>query len=294
MTEGQKDILYTGGGMVGALLLCAAFTFAPLFIPGCNATAFLPKAAPTVEERLADNPATKALPLKIAGPETADAGTLVRLSVEGGEYPLLRWRCVPKSDNFEVVEAGKRAFFTSPAGGAFTFILTASDGKEMADAELVLTIAGPVPPGPTPPGPGPTPPPVTPLKTLAKGWLAKVNSPNKAAEAAALAMGYEAIAAQISAGALSKPDDVIAAIASKTRETLGLLALPYWLPLLEPVRTELNNRQKAGPIDYAAILRELSEALREVKPDAAPAPQPAAPVKAGTPTAKSQAQRRAA
>lgn len=242
-----------------------------------------------IREIFAEANKPKASPLKIVGPETADAGRMVRLSVEG-DYPMLRWRCVPPSEDFEIVEAGKRAMFCSPVAGTWTFVLSASDGKELSDTVHTLTVSGPSPPGPGP-GPGPKPPqPVTPLKTLAKGWIAKVDSKNKAAEAAALATAYEAIAAQISAGALSKPDDIIAAIATKTQATLGLFGLPAWMVVLEPLRAELNAREKAGPLDYAAILRELASALAEVKPAPVSAPQPAIQA---TPTAKSQAMRRA-
>lgn len=233
------------------------------------------------------------LDISIDGPQTASAGNLVRLKAVG-DYAILRWRVVPASDNFEVVDGGKRAFFCSPVGGTYTFLLFGSDGKDAATAELVLTIEG----GPSPPpgpGPGPTPKPVVSLKALATKWLASVNSPNKAAEAQALATAYEAIAAQVSAGALTKPDDIIAAIGAKTRETLGLLALPHWMPVLEPLRAELNEREKTGPLKYDEILRDLAAALREVKPPAVVpvAPQPAKAAPARTPNSRTQAQRAA-
>lgn len=221
-------------------------------------------------------------PLAIKAEPTIEAGNLLLLEATGN-YSNLKWRCLPPTKNF--ASDGKKAYFCAPTAGTWHIVLSGWDGSDVGDAIHEVTVTG----GPAPP-PGPQPKPVPSLKPLAAKWIATVQSPNKYAEAQGLAAAYEGIAAAVSAGTLKGNDAIVAELASKTRETLGLLAIPHWLPVLSPLRDELNARQAAGTLDPAQCIRELAEALKEVKPAVAPAPQPA---KASTPTSRTQAQRAA-
>jgi hypothetical protein len=170
-----------------------------------------------------------------------------------GEAPRLAWRAIPPTPNFLAIDGGRRAVFTSPKSGDWTIVLAAGNAEELVLSTHLLHVEGS--PGPTPP-PGPTS-----LTALVRGWKAKVASASAAAEAERLALSFESVAAQIAAGALSTPEAVIQATSSANQVALGA-SREAWASFFESLRHELNRREEAGPLDYAALWREIAGGLR--------------------------------
>ncbi len=195
------------------------------------------------------------LAVTIEAPASIAPGELAVLSV-AGDASLLAWQVVPATPNFLAIDGGRRAVFTSPHAGSWTFVLAASDGQELMQTTHAVTVAGPSPPGPTPPTPGPAS-----LAQLVRDWRARVTSAAAAAEAQRLAYSFESIAAQIASGALKTPEAVIQATMIGNQGALGP-AIDAWRPFFESLRAELNRREEAGPLDYAALWREIAGGLR--------------------------------
>jgi len=194
------------------------------------------------------------LAVKIEAPASIAPGELAVLTV-AGDASLLAWQVVPATPNFLAIDGGRRAVFTSPEAGSWTFVLAASDGQELVQTTHAVTVSGPSPPGPIPP-PGPDS-----LAQRVRGWRARVTSATAAAEAERLAYSFESIAAQIAAGALKTPEAVIQATMIGNQGALGP-AIDAWRPFFESLRAELNRREEAGPLDYAALWREIAGGLR--------------------------------
>lgn len=197
----------------------------------------------------------QSLAVTIEAPVSIAPGELAVLGV-AGDASLLAWEVVPATPNFLAIDGGRRAVFTSPQAGSWTFVLAASDGQELIQTTHAVTVTGPSPPGPTPPPPGPAS-----LLQLVRGWRARVTSATSAAEAQRLAYSFESLAAQIAAGALKTPEAVIQATMIGNQGALGP-AMDSWRPFFESLRVELNRREEAAPLDYAALWREIAGGLR--------------------------------
>ena len=132
----------------------------------------------------------------------------------------------------------------------------------------------PTPPGPTPPQPNPGPAPLPDgqfgVAKLVYEEASKVPSPNRAAEASALADQFEAVAAQIAAGTLRNALSISSAIKAAGAKALTTPeANAAWGPAADKFGQVIYGFYKAGkfrePSDWATCLREISSGLRAVR-----------------------------
>ena len=148
----------------------------------------------------------------------------------------------------------------------------------------------PLPPQPVPPSPGPTPdpkPPVPPtppsplppapvnrfadLTTGVKSWLTDVNSPNKAAEIAAIAAGAADVVKRLREGDLSKLTSpalelaVIRAVQTANSSAIGGNSAA-WKGFSAKVGTYVSGvlaaKRLATPADWAELLAAFAEGFR--------------------------------
>ncbi len=112
--------------------------------------------------------------------------------------------------------------------------------------------------------PDPEPPVEAEATRLARRWLAEVPEKSRA-RAPALAAALRGTAADIDAGKLTKPAEIIAAAAERNRAALGD-ERNAWLPWFESLREYLNGLAEAGklatPADHATVFRQLAEGLQ--------------------------------
>lgn len=130
----------------------------------------------------------------------------------------------------------------------------------------------PAPPMPTPPEPDPTPKPPAPaplppgefngLPARVKDLVEAVNSPSRKAEATKLADAIEAIAAQISAGTLSGPQNIVNALGA----ALNANTTPAWDESRAKMVDALKALYLAGklktPAAWATLLRDVVMGIR--------------------------------
>lgn len=62
----------------------------------------------------------------LAAPVEAKIGELVILDASASEAASFKWRVIPETRDFEIIEDGKRAFFTSRKPGLYLFFIAAA------------------------------------------------------------------------------------------------------------------------------------------------------------------------
>ncbi len=109
---------------VTTLLICLILTISPL-----------------IWAQEIDEP-TDAPGLVLLAPDTCDIGQLVRLDARESRVDTITWAIIPETDDFEVVDGGRRAFFSSRVGGEFLIILAGANGGVPFLMYQKLTVTG--------------------------------------------------------------------------------------------------------------------------------------------------------
>lgn len=213
-------------------------------------------------------PIEPAFAVTIEGEVSVDAGRLVKLHA-AGNADVWVWDAPEGAD----VPDGRPdlLYFSTPVAGRYTVRLFAARWTgtviEATKASVVVTVGNP------PPGPGPEPPPQPlSLRDSVRQWSAAVKSATRDIEADKLASAYESVAATLAAGVKMSAEEVVAVTAAQGRIALGA-SREAWLPFFQALQAELNARDKKGPLDYAALWREIAEGLRASLPKPTPAKQ---------------------
>jgi len=212
--------------------------------------------------------------VKIDGPATAAPGDLVILQAVSEGAKHYAWTLANSDKTFLPTDGGTKAVFASGKAGKYIFVLSASDAVGLAQTKHELTIGEPepeplppVPPGPTPP-PTPLPDGKFKLAIFAFTEAGKVQSANKPAAAKNLANSFRGIASAIAAGALSKPEEILAKTLSGNQTALGG-DRAAWSAFGVSLSTELEKLNTAGtlrlPADYQAAWDEIATGLEAVK-----------------------------
>lgn len=182
--------------------------------------------------------------------DTAEIGELIRLDASESEVDGITWQIIPDTPDFEVIEDGRRAFFSSRVPGEYLIIIAAAkDGIPYLEHHS-LTVIGELP------EPGPET-----VAAKVRRWAADVEPyEGKDAHQKALAGVFQKLA---EADEISV-DDMLEATATANTAVLGD-SLDYWLPLLEPLGEELDALMEAGKLetrsDYAKVWTEISKGL---------------------------------
>ncbi len=206
---------------------------------------------------------------QIAGPTSANAGTLVELRATSDVSSAMTWLTVSDVD-YKTYEAGSVLVFATPKPGRYEFalvvVVVTADGKPVVSIEkhaVEVTGAGPVPPpGPRPP-PGPTPGPVpSPFADLTKlGSLAPQDN------RAAVKQNFRTVATMVVAGTVPSWEQVVSETSTRNRATLGDQSAPdaAWNAFLVAVGKRLDELRKAGSLatkeQWAAAWNAIAEGL---------------------------------
>jgi hypothetical protein len=206
--------------------------------------------------------------LVITAPTEVRIGKLVVLDVSKSSGNTFKWLVVPETEDFLVIDNGRRAVFSSGVVGEYMFIIACAinDSVDVQRHIVRVVNTGPTPPGPvTPDDPMP---PVSPTSTLSKKvseWCASIQSPTRAADAVKLANAFDSVAARIDAGTLTDPYAIITATAEVSRSALGPNAKD-WVPFLRSLQAELEQRASDGtlstPTQHAGVWKEIAKGLR--------------------------------
>lgn len=209
--------------------------------------------------------------VKIDGPATAAPGDLVILSAVSEGAKHYAWTLANSDKTFLPTDGGTKAVFASGKSGRYIFVLSASDAVGLAQTKHVLTIGEPepepLPPGPTPP-PTPLPDGKFKLAAFAFNEAGKVTSSNRPAAAKNLANSFRGIASAIAAGALNKPEEILAKTLTGNQTALGG-DRAAWSAFGVSLSAELEKLHTSGtlrlPADYQTAWDEVATGLEAVK-----------------------------
>ncbi|TWU12848.1 hypothetical protein CA54_16740 [Symmachiella macrocystis] len=216
----------------------------------------------------------------IVGPTEGSAGDILILDASGSVGDCFAWQVSPElpgeMPTIEIVDGGRRCVVCSVTG-RYTVFLAVSNAAGVSLARWTVDVLDdtgpPVPPGPSPPVPvPPSPPGPAPdrfgIARVAYDAAQLVQSPNRAAESAAIASGLEGVAAAIAAGTLRGDQEILDAVLSSNNQALGA-SVPLWVgwgqTIGERLRTIYMSGMLKGPGDWAALALEVAGGMKAVK-----------------------------
>lgn len=198
----------------------------------------------------------------IKAPIEAEIGELIRFDVSSSWAESFKWILVPLSGDFEVYNDGRCAVFSARKTGEYMFIVACAFEGTVDVTTHTVRVGNPTPrPGDYPVVPEPAV--AAPLSDWLSYWCSltvRVES-----EARELADSFDGIAAAISAGVYTTPEEIIKATGEANRQALGD-SLTAWKPVLLSLQNEFKTRAIAGtlasPEQHANVWREVANGLR--------------------------------
>lgn len=189
-----------------------------------------------------------------SGPSKCKAGDLVVLSVEGSHASSFKWTILPSTDNFLVIDGGKRAVFSSGVGGEFKFIVACAY-KDTCDVYVHTLVVN-----------GDKPQPTDNLSSKIAFHCDKVDSVTKRDDCIKLAQSFASVAMVMEGGNLNTPSDIVQATAKSNKDALGD-RLDDWKPFRSGLASELEALAKAGHLtdtaSHVRVWKIIADALRE-------------------------------
>jgi len=191
-------------------------------------------------------PAEPVAKIVLKAPAKAEVGELVRFDLSDSTAQSFTWILVPESIDFIQYDGGERAAFSARKPGPLMFFISCAYEGSSAAIVHTITIVGPKVPDPVKPD----------LSIIKPGinadfsqWVVYWCTVNKCAknEAAALAVSFESVAAQINAGILQRADSIITTTARANKAALGD-SLSQWLPVLQELQTTMKTMASRGAL----------------------------------------------
>jgi len=176
----------------------------------------------------------------LVAPDLCEVGELVRFDATESTVNLT-WQILPHTDDFEVIESGKRAFFSSRVPGSYLVIVAGAKGDMPFLQHFTIVVEG------TEPAPGPDT-----LPAKIARWVRKVEKyEGKNTDAARLAANFRKLATSEEL----EVDQILNATAVGNSAALGD-NLEKWIPFLEELGTELDAYVDAGELDTREDYRD--------------------------------------
>lgn len=198
----------------------------------------------------------------INAPIEAEIGELVRFDVSASWAESFKWVLVPKSCDFEVYDDGQRAVFSARKAGEYMFIVACAYEGTVDVVTHTIRVGNPVPK----PGDYPVvakPEADAPFSAWLPYWCSL--TVRTETETRKLADSFDGIAAKISAGVYTTPEEIIKATGEANRQALGD-SLEAWKMVLLSLQNEFKSRADAGtlasPEQHADMWREVAAGLR--------------------------------
>ncbi len=181
--------------------------------------------------------------VSVEGPGLFQPGQLIELDASSSTATNLTWTIVPPTNNFKVIDNGRKAVFTSN-GEKVEYIVVVSGWLNGKSAQCIHTItlrndfniA------------------VTDLQEKIISWLP---TDRTHIETLKLAQAFNSIARIIENGTLNSADEIVEATAWSTSDALGDGA-EKWRPFLKSLQEYL---EESPPENHAVVWREIARAL---------------------------------
>jgi len=238
-------------GIVGGIIVMAAVVF--------GAVKFNPDLAPTPTPTPVPGPVDPPIPVDpnaahivVEAPSTVQAGELVKINVGKSIADSFSWRVEPPTKNFEVVDGGRKAYFSHGTAGEFLFIIAAAkDGTSDVRTFRIKVIGSDAPPGPVS------------IAAKVPDWCKSVQSPAKRDDALKLAQSFSSVAAIIKP--TMTPADIVEATKKSNQDALGD-NVKHWEPFLLALQSELKAQAAAGSLvntdAHVKAWREIADGLK--------------------------------
>jgi len=168
--------------------------------------------------------------------DDCEVGELVRLDASESDVDGLTWQILPSTPDFEIIEDGRRAFFSAraeSAGQSFLIIIAgAKAGQPFLTHHTIDVI-----------GEAPTPGPES-LASMVRRWTKEVGEyEGKKVHGLAIAQVFKKLGTADDVTV----DQILEATATANSAVLGG-DLEKWMPLLEPIGKELDKMTEAGQL----------------------------------------------
>lgn len=194
--------------------------------------------------------------LILKAPDSCEIGELVRLDLRESNVDGIIWKVLPETADFEIIDEGRRALFSSRVPGTYTFLIAGAKGGTPYLIYHSLPVNGGV-------GPSPGPLPAVSLEVKVSGWVKKVaDYPARKQHLAGMAGVFKKMAEAPDV----KVEQILEATALANTAVLGA-DLQKWVPFLDELGKELDAMVAAKTLttreQYKAAWLEIATALEK-------------------------------
>ena len=176
-------------------------------------------------------------------PDSGVIGELIELDASKSSATSFTWRVIPNTDNFKIIEDGRKAIFCSGRPGTYTFILSAAKRDTVDCIVHIIIIKGA--------------PVINTLTKHVRSWLPENADPVILEK---LARSFERVA---SAG----HTDVAVLVKTTALSNRGILGpeLEEWTPFLKSLSVYLKSNYAEATVDqHIELWFKLAAALRSI------------------------------
>ncbi len=186
--------------------------------------------------------------IQLNAPIDCEVGELVRFDARESDVDALVWAIIPASDDFEMVDENRRAFFSARSPGKYLILIAGAKNGKAFLLHQTLTVTG-------------TAIPDTGLATDIKKWMNTVpDFPEKKAQTLAMANVFRKLATSD-----TEFETMLDATALAISAVIGEAYIDNWITFLENLEKELDrldgSRQLANREDYRLKWLEIASAL---------------------------------
>lgn len=181
-------------------------------------------------------------------PIKCEVGELVRFDARGSDVASLVWDIIPASDDFEMVDKNRRAFFSARRPGTYLILIAGAKNGKAFLLHQTLTVTG-------------TAIPDSGLTADIERWLNTVpDFPEKKAQTLAMAGVFRKLAESD-----TNLDTMLEATALANSAVIGQAYIENWIPFLDSLGKELDrldeSHQLANREAYQMKWLEIATAL---------------------------------
>ena len=254
MTIKKSQVGTIAGILIALVIGAGAVKFnpdaQPAPLPAPAVAPVIPDAAPSVVTPQVVDP--NQAQVVFYAPAEVRIGQLVVIDVSASNASSFDWQVVPETQNFIVIDEGRRAVFSSETAGDYLFVVGAAKGETVDVASHRIRV-----------GSGGAQPTAN-IASKVPDWCGKVQSPSKRDEALRLSQSFASVAAIVTPS--MQASDIVAATVKSNRDALGS-NIKNWEPFLAQLQVELEARVADGSLSNAdshiKAWREISQALAE-------------------------------
>lgn len=186
--------------------------------------------------------------IKLDAPATFVTGELVVLDASKSKVTNLIWKIIPNTANFEIIDDGRRAIFSSDGSQKeYIIIIAGSKNGQVICSLFKMTEGNDIVINNE----------LTALEMLMTNWLPEDYSTD---EVIKLVQSFKSVARVIESSNLTNIDEIIQATAWSNKDALGE-AVDKWRPFLTNLQQYLENNP---PTNHAQMWRTIAQSLERV------------------------------